>query len=69
MENTMRFYATKEVTKQCGVSKRSGESWASDGVIPCVRRKASVRIPETAISLGSIVADGIVEQNTTVGAA
>lgn len=61
----MRFYTTDEVAKQLGVSKRSVERWTKDGVIPCVRIKASVRIPETVISSGSIVAQGIIEEGST----
>lgn len=61
----MRFYTTAEVAQHLGVSKRSVERWASDGIIPCVRIKATVRIPETVISSGSIVTEGIIEEGST----
>lgn len=61
----MRFLTTSEVARELGVSKRSVERWAKDGVIPCVRMKATVRIPETVISSGSLIGGGIIEQNTT----
>ena len=58
----MRFLTTGEVAKELRVSRRSVERWVANGVIPCLRIKATVRIPETVISSGSIIGEGVIEE-------
>jgi excisionase family DNA binding protein len=61
----MRFFTTGEVAKELGVSKRSVERWVRDGSVPAIRIRSTVRIPDTVIGSGSIVAECVIDERST----